>query len=93
MAKTLPTEKEFTLTEYQKGVIKTLNDVAIYLGNAHVAPIHQSISKTLTAYAQEHFKYPDGTELMFDIDPNGDGLVKVKEMENATAESPSQANQ
>lgn len=75
--KTLPKTQEFMLTEFQRGVIKTLNDVANYLDQTHVLPIRKSISVTLTQYAQEHFNYPEGTNLQFDIDPESD-LVKVE---------------
>lgn len=80
--KDLPTNKEFTLTEYQRGVVSTLSDMVNYNDTLYVEPLRKAISTTLTAYAQQEFNYPEGTELQFDIDPKGDGLVKVTEVKN-----------
>ncbi len=80
MKKTLPTNKEFTLTDYQKGVIKTLNDMAVYMTELHVRPMQKALSVQLTQFAQEHFDYEEGTSLQFDIDPSDPDIVKVIEV-------------
>lgn len=80
--KDLPTNKEFQLTDFQKGVIKTLNDMAVYMTQLHVQPMQKALSTQLTQYAQEHFDYPEGTQLQFDIDPGNPDMVKVIEVKS-----------
>lgn len=76
--------KEFTLTEYQRGVISTLSDMVRYMTELHVQPMSKALSVQLTQFAQEHFKYPEGTELSFDLDPET-ANVKVTEAKNGKA--------
>ncbi len=82
--KTLLENQEFQLTDYQKGVIKTLNDMAVYMTQLHVQPMQKALSTNLTQYAQEHFEYPEGTQLQFDIDPTNPDMVKVIEVPDAS---------
>lgn len=85
MKKTLPTGKEFTLTDYQRGVISTLHDMVIYNDTMYVNPMRKALSTQLTRYAQENFNYPEGTNLQFDVDPKDEsGKVTVTEVEDAT---------